>query len=217
MSTRRYPLAWPTGWMRTVASDRGRARFQSTSRRYVSDGSMRGAYQRSSGHLTLADAVTRLRAEVRRLGVVDHDWLLSTNVELRLDGLPYSNRRDPVDPGAALYFRLNGQARVLACDRWDRVADNVGAIAAHIEAIRAIDRYGVGTLDQAFAGYAALPAKGATWRATLGFGPDAVVTADQVQRAFRARARLAHPDAVGGSHAQMTAVVEARDQALREV
>jgi hypothetical protein len=33
------------------------------------------------------------------------------------------------------------------------VADNIAAIAAHIDAIRRQDRYGVGTLDQAFAGY----------------------------------------------------------------
>jgi hypothetical protein len=216
MSTQRFPLAWPVGWKRTKASDRQRARFSSTRKSYVSTGSMAGQYQRSTGQLTLADALKRLQGELRRLGVYDGDWLLSTNVRLRLDGLPYSNDRPPEDPGAAVYFRLNTQDRVLACDQWDRVADNVGAIAAHIEAMRAIDRYGVGTLDQAFAGYAALPAKGDTWRSTLGFGPDDVVTADAVQRAFRDRARQAHPD-VGGSDQQMATLNAARDAALREV
>lgn len=154
---------------------------------------------------------------MRRLGVPSNQWLISSDLRVRLDGLPYSNQPQPADPGVAVYFRLERQDRVLACDAWSRIADNIAAIAAHIECIRGIDRYGVGTLDQAFAGYAALPAKGDTWRATLGFGPDDAVSAADVQRAFRDRARAAHPDVPGGSHQQMTTLNEARDQALREV
>jgi hypothetical protein len=63
-----------------------------------------------------------------------------------------------------VYFKLHGKDRVLACDKWDRVADNIAAIAAHIDAIRRQDRYGVGTIDQAFAGYSALPPPGGTSR-----------------------------------------------------
>ena len=62
----------------------------------------------------------------------------------------------PDDPGVAVYFQLHDKERVLACDKWDTVADNIAAIAAHIDGIRRQDRYGVGTIDQAFAGYSAL-------------------------------------------------------------
>jgi hypothetical protein len=130
----RFPLSWPLGWARTPRHQRRRASFRS--------------HQRP---LSVAEALDRLIREVDRLGA--RDELLSTNVELRLDGLPRSTQGEPTDPGAAIYFRLKGQPRCLACDKWDRVADNIAAIAQHIDALRRIDRYGVGTLQQAFAGY----------------------------------------------------------------
>mgnify|MGYP000712282402 CR=1 FL=1 len=137
----RYPLTWPAGWKRTPTAQRARARFRS-----------------GRTELSIYEATQRLQGELERLERGIGGVVLSTNVETRLDGMPRSDRRAPADPGAAVYFRLKGQPRCLACDKWDRVADNIAAIAAHIEAIRAVDRYGVGTLDQAFAGYAALPA-----------------------------------------------------------
>jgi len=147
------------------------------------------------------------------MGVRENDWLVSSNLRLKLDGLPYSNQAAPSDPGVAVYFQLKGKDRVLACDTWDRVADNIAAVAAHVEALRAIERYGVGSVDQAFAGYAALPAKSETWRSTLGFGPDDIVTEARVLAAFRERARTAHPDA-GGTHEAMAALSVARDEAM---
>jgi len=45
------------------------------------------------------------------------------------------------------------------------VSDNIAAIAAHIEALRAQERYGVGTIEQAFAGYSALEHR--TWQIVL--------------------------------------------------
>lgn len=196
----RYPLAWPMGWKRTKAAARRRAKFGT---KKPMD------YKRE---MSMATACSRLMVEITRLGVIEGDAILSTNLRVRLDGLPYSDQREPEDPGVAVYFRLVDQDRVLACDTWMRAADNVAAIAAHIEAIRAIDRYGVGTLDQAFAGYQALPAKGETWRTTLGFGPDDQPTPTAIEQAFRARAQSAHPDA-GGSHDAMAALNEARTQA----
>jgi len=143
----RFPLQWPVGWKRTPAGDRKPARF--------------GVRRR--------DALARLQSELRMLGAAAE--VLSTNVVLRLDGLPRSGQAAPSDPGAAVYFTLKGKPRCLACDRWTRVADNIAAIAAHVEAIRAVDRYGVGTMDQAFAGYAQLQAGPDDWRSVLGTWP----------------------------------------------
>jgi hypothetical protein len=156
-------------------------------------------------------------AELGRLGVRPGDFIVSTNLQTRLDGLPYSTAKEPADPGVAVYFRLKGADRVLACDSWDRVAGNLCAIAQHIDALRRIDRYGVGTLEQAFAGYAALPARGQTWRTTLGFAPDEAVTEERIHAAFRERAREAHPDVAGGSHEAMAALTEAKADALAEL
>lgn len=207
MNIQRYPLQWPAGWKRT--SFRTSARF--SKRVSVGDG-----YSQSRD-LTVGDAVGRLVGELRLLGVRDGDFVISSNLQTRLDGLPYAMQSAPGDPGVAVYFRLRKQDRCLACDRWSKVADNIAAIASHIKALRAMDRYGVGTMEQAFAGYVALPAKGHTWRATLGFGPDQVVTRADVERAFKERARTAHPDVAGGSHEAMAALNAARDGALEEV
>lgn len=169
--------------------------------------------------LSVGDALGRLFAELRRLGLTDAgEYILSSNLRVRLDGTPYTDQASLIpDPGIAIYFRLKGADRVLACDKWNRAADNVAAIAAHIAAIRAIERYGVGTLEQAFAGYAGLPSKGSTWRTTLGFAFDQAVTSAQVEAAFRARAREAHPDTATGSHDAMASLTAARAEALAEI
>lgn len=187
----RFPLSWPTGWGRTGRAHRRRAAFRS-----------RGAA------LSAWAAVQRLSDELGRLGATGE--VLSTNLETRLDGLPRSGQAEPADPGVAVYFRLKGQPRCLACDKWDRVADNIAAIAQHIDALRRIDRYGVGTLEQAFAGYAALPPAACEWWLVLGVGPDASL--ETIEDAFRSAMRSAHPDR-GGSHEAMVRLNAARDAA----
>jgi len=141
---------------------------------------------------------------------------LSTNVSLRLDGRPRSEG-EPSDPGVALYFSFKGKATVFACDRFDRVADNIAAIAAHVDALRRVDRYGVGTIEQALAGYKALPADtAANWRAVFGFPIDSRPSLDQVDAAYKAAARQHHPD-FGGTDIEMAHVNRARDYALMEL
>lgn len=211
----RYPLSWPTGWKRTAKHQRQRARFHGKTTNYgqtQADGS-RYSWKQSKP-LTTAQALDRLHGELDRLGA--SRTVISTNVPTRNDGLPYSNAREPEDSGVAIYFRLNGKPRALACDRWDRVADNIAAIAGHIGAIRAQDRYGVGTLDQAFAGYAALPPVGGDWRAELAFEGVEVVTRDGILTRYRALAAERHPDK-GGSHDAMTRLNAARDAALKAI
>jgi hypothetical protein len=131
----RYPLEWPAGWMRTPPERRRRAAF--TTKR-TSD-------QRLSIYL----ATERLQGELDRLGAKNQ--VLSTNVSLRLDGRPRSDE-EPRDPGAAVYFRFRNRATVLACDRYDRVADNIAALAAHIDALRRIERYGLRARVSTFVG-----------------------------------------------------------------
>lgn len=196
----RYPLAWPAGWRRTPAAQRRDARW---SRRETPP----AGQWRVTRTLTVNDALGRLQGELDRLGA--REALLSTNIPTRLDGLPYSRAAEPEDPGVAVYFRLKGQARALACDRWARVADNIAALAAHIDALRRIERYGVGTMEQAFAGYAQLTAGKASWFSVLGVQPDAPV--EEIERAYRRLAKQQHPD-VGGSKEGMADLNRARDE-----
>jgi len=212
MNAQRYPLSWPLGWPRAVAGSRRRADFGKTDRTYGpphADGTRTLHERRRS--LTASDAALRLEREIDRLGGADA--LLSTNLKLRLDGAPRSDQGEPSDPGAAVYFTLRGQAICLACDRWLRVADNIAALAAHIDALRRIERYGVGKIDQAFRGYLALPPTGIDWWIVLDVPPSA--TLDQVDDAFRRKSRELHPDAVGGSHDAQARLSEARAAAHR--
>lgn len=198
----RFPLAWPSGWVRTIAQRRQRAGFSKK---------RPGEY---SKQLSVADAVARLQGELDRLRAKNST--LSTNVELRLDGRPRSDN-EPRDPGAAVYFSFKGRATVFACDHWNRVADNIAAIAAHIDAIRRIERYGVGSLEQALAGYKSLPADtAADWRAVFGFPKEAAPSLDELDKAYKRVAREKHPD-VGGSDEEMSHVNRAHDFALTEL
>jgi DnaJ-class molecular chaperone len=77
-----------------------------------------------------------------------------------------------------------------------------------------MDRWGVGNLAQAFAGYAALPAPVALkpWYAVLGYSKP--VPKDEAEAAYRRLAKLYHPDSATGDAAIMSelnrAISEAR-------
>lgn len=196
MSTQQaYPLSWPVSWPRFKG-------FRTSSR-----------FERKS----MERAATETYAELKRLGCSDWNVVISTNVALRRDGIPYSNAGRPSDPGVAVYFKIKGKDRVLACDKWATVEENLWSIAKHIEAIRAQDRYGVGSIDQAFAGYTALPAPGesaaATWYQVLGVAHDAPF--DVARDAYLKEAKLCHPDVNGGSNEPMQRLNAAWDQARK--
>lgn len=218
-SARRYPLSWPTGWKRTPAAERLRADFGKTveksyTERYYDGRPPATKIRKSKVALTAADAALRLEAELDRLGA--EDAKLSTSQKLRIDGTPRSDLGEPVDVGAAVYFALDGKPRVLACDRWTRVADNIAAIAQHIDALRRIERYGVGDLNQAFAGYAALPpiggSQGGNWRAELEVDGVAGLTWPIVEARYTTLVKQRHPDR-GGSHDALVRLNLARDAA----
>lgn len=158
------PLSWPHGRPRTSPIARKPAPFGKAG----SNG-----YGRAS--LSVADASLRLMRELVRADACD--ITISTNLELRLDGIPRSGRPEPDDPGAAVYFVLDGRPIALACDKWDTVADNIAAIAKHVESLRGQERWGVGSMAQAFAGFVALPPPASgekpqrPWREVFGFRP----------------------------------------------
>ena len=90
---------------------------------------------------------------------------------------------------------------MLACDRWDRIEHNMRAIHKHIDAIRAQALWGVDSLAQALAGFAALPEQALEWgyRDVLGIGPDEPLTLELVDERFKKRALVVHPDQGGGT------------------
>lgn len=188
-----FPLSWPLSWKRTKTPQRSRF----------------GTHWNKPSVAKARDAVI---AELTRMGCPSYNVVISSNVPLKRDGLPYSNQKEPSDTGVAVYFRVDERPTVLACDKWNTVGDNLWAIAKHIEALRGQDRWGVGSLAQAFAGYAALNEKTepTCWE-ILDVAPHSPES--QIMDAYRRKARETHPDS-GGTTEQFAAVVRAKDIAL---
>lgn len=217
MTINAYPLAWPAGWKRTPPAYRTHARFGKASR-----------YEGYGDHkkwvpgrdLTVAEGLKRVLDELARMGLGRDDVVVSTNLKLRLDGLPRSDQREPDDSGCAVYWETrDGGHKVMAIDQYAKVADNLAAIAATLEAMRAIERHGgAAILERAFTGFTALPAPDAkrTWREVLGFTPSEGINADVVRARYRKLASERHPDK-GGSAAAMAELNAARDAALEAV
>lgn len=191
----RYPLYWPDGWKRTPPAFRRAAKYQ----------------------VNFARARDELMRHLKLLGA--RDVIVSTNVPLRLDGLPYANTREPTDPGVAVYWTdRKKREQVIACDRWNRVKDNLRAVGLAIEALRQLERTGASEiLERAFRGFAALPSDAGrrTWREVFGFdgGP---VSREVLDDVYRRLARERHPDR-GGRAEDMVELNRAREDALREI
>lgn len=198
-----YPLAWPSGRPRRKAGERKAGKFRTETGRGLSE-------------ISIAVAIDQLQREI---DLIDARYpVISTNLETRLDGRPRSGRREPDDPGVAVYFQLRSRPYCLPCDTYQMVADNIAAVAAHIEASRAMRRHGVATVEEMFAGFAALPSPTheRPWRQVLELHREPRITREMIEISFRRLARERHPD-TGGSDRMMAELNAARDAALREV
>lgn len=198
----RYPLQWPAGWKRTDAAHRKAA-----------------AFKRNDKPLSVFDGVVRVLEELKRLGVDQQDVVVSTNLQTRLDGLPRSDQARPGDPGVCVYWQEHPKApmRCMAVDRYTLVQDNLAAVAATLDAMRAIERHGgAAILDRAFTGFTALPAPAGgsarDWWTVLGVAQAA--TAAEIRDAHQRLAREHHPDR-GGDAARMAEINTARDSGLK--
>ncbi|CAM5278584.1 J domain-containing protein OS=Sphingobium scionense OX=1404341 GN=GGQ90_002873 PE=4 SV=1 [Sphingobium scionense] len=194
-----YPLDWPTARPRTAKPKPALFRHDGRS-------------------LTLTTAKRRLSEQLTAMTRSGQKWrttdiILTCNIRYTASGARDQklSRRDPDDAGVALYFDLDGRPHVLACDRWDTVQDNIAAIAAHIEALRGQERWGVADLQQAFAGHMALP-RPSPWWEILQVARDATLA--EIGAAYRAPAKSAHPNA-GGDRAAWDRLSAAFEEAKK--
>lgn len=195
-----YPLCWPSGWKR------------STSRRNAQ-------FKRAGQWLNVSDGARRIVKELERMGVNMDSVIVSTNIRPTLSGMPNggAGMGNISDPGAAVYWYQRGhkEMRCMAIDRYTTVADNLAAIAATLEAMRAIERHGgAEILDRAFTGFKQLAAEndGPSWWGVLQVRAGA--TPAEINAAYRELAKIAHPDSPTGSHEAMAALNAAREQGL---
>jgi hypothetical protein len=196
-----FPLTWPVGWKRTL-------HFQRIPARFGTKGS--GPGYPSKNRLTIAEATNRVRDSLQKMG--HKEITISSNLALRNDGLPRSGQSAPDDPGVAVYWGVGAESRCIAVDQYDRVADNLGAIAATLEAMRAIERHGgAAILTRAFAGFTALPAP-EQWFTVLGVS--ATATRREIDIAHRRLAMEFHPDRPDGCSEKMARINRARDEGI---
>lgn len=209
-----YPLQWPSGWPRTPAGAQALGKFGTMKQRQGQGYDIRHS-------ITLAGATARVLAELARMGIDRQDVVISTNILLRLDGLPRSGQAAPRDPGAAVYWETRKRERmVMAIDQYTKVKQNLAAIAATLDAMRAIERHGgAQILDRAFTGFTALPAPSGQrkWRDVLEVPTGWNVSLDDVKDRYRRLARERHPDRAGGSDAAMSELNVALAEAEKEI
>lgn len=209
-----YPLTWPSDWPRTPAARRTWAKFGKGERRNYT-GSDKTYFRKVD--LSVSDGVARVLHELHLLcGSGRDDIVISTNVRLRLDGLPRSNEPEPSDPGVAVYWTdiSSSKPRCMAIDIYARVADNLAAVAATIDAMRSIERHGgAQIIERVFQGFTALPSPGQSardWRMILELNGHASLEAARAN--YRRLASIHHPDK-GGSAEIMSELNGAWQQA----
>lgn len=191
-----YPLAWPPAKPRTPWQRRERDRYAVTSYR---------------------DALVGLEAEVKRwTGTAARivNWEVTTNVSGRMG-------EAPDDAGAAIWFELatgdstfGADLCVLACDRFQRVSQNIRAISLTLERLRHVDELGSYSLVAAVSGAKALPPPAAeirerAWHLVLAVSPEApLAVAEASYRALAKAAGEGSPQLVELNRA----IVEARQE-----
>lgn len=192
-----FPLCWPDGWPRAK-------------------------HRRSSPYKVTTDAALNdLLGGLRLMGA--RDIIISSNVPLRRDGTMYRGDHSDQrlrDPGVAVYWtaRLKGgddAPRVIPCDVWHTVRENVRALGLAIDYLRGLQRTGAGDiLERAFVGFARLPETTGgdddPW-SVLGVARSA--SRQQLSDRLRELTRTEHPDH-GGSTERFSRITRAYHDAL---
>lgn len=184
-----YPLQWPDGRKRTPSHARKGGSFDDKR--------------------TRDSATEDLLEEVRKLGGTK--VVLSSNLKIRNDGIPYSQQPKLDDPGIAIYFNLKARPMCSACDSFYTEAKNIWAIKLTIEALRGIERWGSSDMmEQAFTGFAALPqtssAERKAWWEVLDIPRNSSLSL--VNARYRDLAQVRHPS-TGGTDQEWLELQEA--------
>ena len=192
-----HPLCWPEGWKKE--SEQIRSRF--------------GKWDKP---ISVARATDFVLDELFRMGIPDYMVIISTNLQLRNDGLPRSNQREPDDTGVSVWWNEynsdDSDRKVIAIDKYDRVADNLWAIAKTIEAMRGIERWGSGEImERTFTGFQALPPSQENtipqWWQILDVDPTDPYPV--ILKSFKRLRSKYHPDKITGDPDKFKSVISA--------
>ena len=183
------------------------------------DWGKRGAVTGSPFRATYVQTLDRLEAELKHLSA--RDIVIQAGFDrdqIRNDGWPYGGASPRRHAGVILSFQTPRGPLSFPCYRYSVWQSNLRAIALSLEALRAVDRYGVTQRAEQYAGWAQIeaPKDGFTDRlAAALFMVDRAgvvdkerdAAADRILASVEARkqtfivaAKALHPDAAGGSH-----------------
>lgn len=153
-------------------------------------------------------------ADTKALLTTELTWLGASTVVLETDhqagqiskaGTPFASARDPLFPGVRLSFTSAAGPLTFATDKHWGWRTNARAIGLGMKALRAVDRYGIGTGREQYTGWAQLTAgPSVAWSDSYALsvivrhagGPDAVDLGD-LRTAFRVARINTHPDRGG--------------------
>ncbi|WP_433731070.1 hypothetical protein ACQP2Y_21740 [Actinoplanes sp. CA-051413] len=171
-----------------------------------------------------ADTVELL---VREVGYLDGKVIVvqvdAPMGSIRRDGMLYAKAKVN-SPGVKVSFDSRHGPLTYATDQYRTWQANVRAIGLALEALRAVDRYGVTHSGEQYTGWSAIAATAAETSMTVdearrvladaaGLQPADLSTTDAINRAYKAAARKTHPDA-GGNADVFRLIGAARDVLL---
>lgn len=164
-------------------------------------GPMTAKRKRSAFRAGYSDTLGLLEQELRHLQARHVVLQVAvTEADIRLDGKPRAGAKS-AHPGVILSFESKHGPLSYPCDRFDAWEDNLRAIALAMEALRAVDRYGVTRRGEQYKGWTALPPPGDEVAAVLFLHEESgrmpVSTDDERRAAYRAAAMRLHPDRGG--------------------
>jgi hypothetical protein len=108
----------------------------------------------------------------------------------------------------AVYFSFKGKPMVMACDRFDNAAANMRSLGLAVEAMRQLERHGGGTMiERAFTGFTALSAPKTAWEIV---GVPRGAAAEEIEAAYKAKAKKLHSDYGSGADVMMAELNAAR-------
>lgn len=203
-------------------------------------GARRTSFKNSPFKASHSKTMDDMDREVFHLGA--RDWVLQVDCreeDIRIDG---QLRKDVKPRSSAIIVSFTGRHGPVSfpCDTYSHWRDNLRAVALALQALRAVDRYGVTRNAEQYKGWRALPAGGTEMaRAGLAAGEWATVeeaarylcqvawphttpghdpVVRQVARGdkeilsglYREAARKAHP-AAGGTEAELSKINRCRD------
>ncbi len=124
-----YRIDWPRGFDRTPPNERE-------------------PYPHNF-RVTRREAIENILEELRKMDARNVNILTDAEHQDRDSNIPYADSSYQ-DPGVVVYFDRDGANYAVPCDRWDSLRDNAQAIAKYLNAKRALDRYGVETVENEF-------------------------------------------------------------------